>query len=221
MFLFSQQFNAEAKVPITNYEDHFNPPNTFFSPFGPRTRSKSSAIKKAELDLKQRGISGVVFYKSQSAHIKGKEKVLIIFAPLLYHPNINQDEFWIYLTDKKGSIESTFKYSRHFNTTLVSNRTQQLPLPVCDLSTYNLTAQAKTYNETDVELIEAANVYAKERLNLNIFYEGAQKIIQSEPIYVLTFSDTSATDQPVLFFVDKAKHITSFKEFTPSEFIQK
>lgn len=221
LFSFTLQTPTEAKIVLTEYREFFNPPHSFFSPFGEKIKSRSSTVKKAQADLKLRGIDGLSFLKAQSALVKGKKKNFYIFAPELYSPGINQDEFWIYLTDKKGNIESTFKYYRQMNEALVSQHVDKIPIPICDLKLYKLAAQARSYNETDLQLIETANVYAKLYLDLNIFYVGAERINSKDPITVLTFSDTSGTDKPILFFIDgKNNKIFCYKPFNPTDFIE-
>ncbi len=221
LFSVSLQTTTEAKIPLSEYNESFRPPQSFFSPFGQKIKTRSSTVKQAQADLKVRGIQGLCFLKAQSGFVQKKEKNFYIFAPKLYSPGINQDEFWIYVTDTKGNIETAFKYFRKLNEALVSESVIRVPIPISSLKLYKLAAQARSYEEKNIQVIEAANVYAKSYLGLNIFYVGADRINSKKTINVLTFSDTSGTDKPILFFVDgKSNKIFCYKPFNPSDFVQ-
>ncbi|MCA9803083.1 MAG: hypothetical protein KC777_14030 [Cyanobacteria bacterium HKST-UBA02] len=213
--LFIHQHCSANEIQERRYSDYFQPPNSFLSPFGARSKPNKATVKEAAIDVRRR-TSAPTFFHGAIRNGQGvNRKVFYIFAPKLYCPDINQDEFWVYVADKNSKIEAVFKYSRDLNISLIPLYIETVPLPRCDQDLSTRLIKAPQFSKPSVELIEAANVYAKCHLTQNIFYWGAKFLkTKTETKIALDFDDTSATDIPVAFIVDEGRNkIESFEPY--------
>lgn len=214
-----QQQCSAMEIQERPYSDFFQPPHSFFSPFGERSKPNKATVKEATADVRKRTSAPTFFHGVIRTGQGVNRKAFYIFAPELYCPNINQDEFWVYVADNRSKIEAVFKYSRELNSSLIPLFVETVPLPRCDSDLSTRLIKAPRFDKPSVELIETANVYAKCHLKQNIFFLGANFLTTNgETRIALNFVDTSGTDVPIDFIVDKGRNkIVSFEPYGPDK----